>query len=78
MSGIGGGAFAGMILLYALALYVAAGLVTAAAFVSFGLAHVLPQATTVSLGARILFFPGAVALWPFVLTRWLASSGNRR
>jgi hypothetical protein len=29
------------------------------------------QPAPVSLGARILILPGAVALWPYVLTRWL-------
>ena len=28
-------------------------------------------AATASLGARILFIPGAMALWPCVLVRWL-------
>lgn len=60
-----------MILLYALALYGAVGLATAVAFVSVGLARVLPSVTTVSLGARILILPGATALWPYVLARWL-------
>jgi hypothetical protein len=26
-----------------------------------------------TLGARILVLPGAAALWPYVLVRWLAS-----
>jgi hypothetical protein len=30
-----------------------------------------------SLGARILILPGAVALWPYVLMRWLAAQGAR-
>jgi hypothetical protein len=59
-----------MILLYALVLYALIGLVTAVAFVSFGLAAVLPHNMTASLGARILFIPGAAALWPYVLVRW--------
>jgi hypothetical protein len=27
----------------------------------------------VTLGARIMLFPGAAALWPYVLIRWLKS-----
>jgi len=65
-----------MILLYALALYVLIGLVTAVAFVSFGLPQVLPHSMTASLGARILFIPGATALWPYVLKRWLQARGG--
>ena len=60
-----------MILLYLLALYVLIGFVTAIAFVSVGLPRVLPHGMTASCGARILFVPGATALWPLVLSRWL-------
>jgi ABC-type siderophore export system fused ATPase/permease subunit len=56
------------ILFGALALYGAIGLVVAPAFVIFGLTAVQVAAT---VGARILFLPGAVALWPIVLSRWL-------
>ena len=62
-----------MILLYLLALYVLIGLATALAFVTCGLAQVLPRGSTASWGARILFVPGATALWPLVVSRWLAA-----
>ena len=60
-----------MIVLIALALYAAAGVAVAAAFVVFGVARVLPEPAPVTVGARILIFPGAAALWPYVLIRWL-------
>ena len=60
-----------MILLYALGLYVLLGIVTAVAFVCFGVTQVLPYSMTI--GARILVLPGAAALWPYVLVRWLKS-----
>ena len=63
-----------MIVLIGLALYVAAGIAVAAAFVAFGVARVLPEPVPVSVGARILIFPGAAALWPYVVVRWLKSS----
>jgi hypothetical protein len=56
-------------LLNALALYVAIGVATALAFVGFGITRVQPA--PVSLWARILILPGAAALWPYVLARWL-------
>lgn len=56
-------------LLNALALYAAVGVVTALAFVAFGVTRVQPA--PVSFGARILILPGAAALWPYVLARWL-------
>src|SRR5258708_39727773 len=63
-----------MIVLLALVLYAAAGMAIAAAFLVFGVTRVLPEPAPVTLGARIVLFPGAVALWPYVLIRWLRSS----
>jgi len=42
-------------------------------FVSVGVTRVLPTPAPVTLGARIMFFPGVIALWPYVLMRWLKS-----
>jgi hypothetical protein len=56
----------------ALAVYAVIGAVTALAFVTFGVTRVQPE--PVSGGARILLFPGAVALWPCVLLRWRKSA----
>ena len=56
-------------LLDALAVYAAIGAVTAVAFVTFGVTRV--QTAPVSPGARILLLPGALALWPYVLLRWI-------
>ena len=58
-----------MILLYALALYVAIGLITAVAFVSIGVTQVAHASMT--LGARILLVPGATVFWPLIVSRWL-------
>jgi hypothetical protein len=62
-----------MIVLIGLALYAAAGVATGIAFVAFGVTRVLGEPTPVTIGARILLFPGAAALWPYVLIRWLKS-----
>ena len=67
----------GALMLFGLALYVATGLVTAVAFVIFGVTRVLPQPLPVTVGARILLVPGAAALWPYVLARWLRSRSRR-
>ena len=58
-----------MILLYGLALYVVIGIVIGVAFVTVGVAHVLPH-VSVTAPARILWLPGAAILWPYVLMRW--------
>jgi hypothetical protein len=51
--------------------YAAVGLVTALAFVSYGVERALPHPAPVTIPARILLIPAAAALWPYVLTRWL-------
>ena len=63
-----------MIGLIALAIYAAAGVVVALAFVAFGITRVLGEPMPVTIGARVLIFPGAAALWPYVLVRWLKSA----
>jgi hypothetical protein len=61
----------GVILLSGFLLYVAVGVCVAAAFVCRGVTQVQPMSATV--GARLLIFPGAAALWPYVLRRWIAA-----
>jgi hypothetical protein len=62
---------AATIVLTGIAVYAAAGVVTGLAFVLYGVSRVLAEPVPVTPGARILLLPGAVALWPFVLGRWL-------
>lgn len=62
----------GSVLLYALLLYLGAGIVTAVLFFAYG-ASKLAHGAPVSFGARMLFLPGAIALWPLILKRWLAA-----
>lgn len=49
--------------------YVAVGILTALAFALWGAAQTVPS--TLTHGARLLLIPGAFALWPYVLFRWL-------
>jgi hypothetical protein len=63
-----------MIIVYGFALYALIGFVVALGFVTVGISRVLPHASA-TVGARILILPGATALWPYVLTRWLKSPG---
>jgi hypothetical protein len=58
------------VILYALALYAAAGIVAALAFVSVGIGQVVQPPVPATLGARILWLPGAFALWPYIVMRW--------
>lgn len=62
---------AGTLLLSLIALYAAVGLATALAFVSFGAGRLLAAPASFTWGARLMLIPGAVALWPYILARWL-------
>ena len=60
--------------LYTSALYAALGICVGVAFVVLGVTRILPQPATVTIPARVLLFPGAVALWPVVVRRWLQAA----
>ena len=62
-----------MLLFFIIALYALIGLCTAATFVTFGVDRALPTPMSFTFGARALIVPGAFALWPYVLYRWLTS-----
>jgi hypothetical protein len=59
-----------------LAFYAAIGLAVGIAFLATGASRVLPGAASFTPGARLLILPGAAALWPYVLIRWLKASGR--
>jgi len=54
-----------------IAIYVAVGVVIAVPFVTVGVGRIDPAAHGVRWTFRALVFPGVVALWPFILRRWL-------
>lgn len=62
-------------LLSVVAVYIALGLIISIAFVAAGVTQVQPAPVTI--GARVLLLPGATALWPLVLLRWLRSRSTR-
>ncbi len=66
----------GTIIFYLFILYAGAGIVTAILFFAYG-ASKLAHGAPVSCGARVLFLPGAIALWPLILKRWL-EPGERK
>lgn len=59
------------IFLIPLGSYLACGLVFAAAFVCFGAGRIDPHASHGTWGFRLLVIPGAAAMWPLLLNRWL-------
>ena len=54
-----------------LTLYAAVGLVFAIAFLTQGVSRIDEHAAGTGLGFRLLILPGVVALWPFLLNRWI-------
>jgi len=57
---------------YGLASYAVIGIGVGLAFAAIGAGRVLPG-SSFSCGARAMILPGAAALWPYVLLRWLRS-----
>ena len=60
-----------------LGLYLACGIIFALPFVVFGVQQIDAQARRGSWGFRLLIIPGAAALWPWLLFRWL-SGGTQK
>ena len=63
-------------LLVALAAYAVVGTVVAVPFVIAGIGRVDPAARSAPWTFRALVFPGVVALWPLLLSRWLKAGGR--
>jgi hypothetical protein len=57
------------IVLGIVAAYAVLGLIVAVAFAIAGVTQVQPA--PVSVPARLLILPGAAALWPLILSRWI-------
>jgi hypothetical protein len=56
--------------------YAGIGVVFAVPFVLVGAGRIDPLARTGTPGFRLLLVPGAAALWPWLLARWLRSDGS--
>lgn len=55
----------------AVEVYLGVGALFALAFVLAGAERIDPGAQGMTLAARLLIFPGAAALWPVMLAKWL-------
>jgi hypothetical protein len=55
----------------ALAIYAVLGCLFAAPFISFGITRSDPEAKGSGWGFRAIIFPGVVAFWPLLLSRWV-------
>lgn len=54
-----------------LGIYLGCGLLFAVPFVIWGVQRIDPHSVHASWGFRLLLVPGASALWPLLLRRWL-------
>ena len=66
-----------VMLLWVLSLYAGCGVIFAAAFVWRGAGVIDPVAIRAPLNVRVAIFPGAAALWPWLLLRWRAARSVR-
>ncbi len=62
------------LLVGAMGVYAIIGAVFAAAFVTMGIHRVDRVAEHAPLGFRMIVMPGAAALWPLLLLRWIRST----
>jgi hypothetical protein len=60
------------LLLLALGIYAALGLLFGVAFVTAGVQRVDSIARGTGLGFRLLILPGVIAFWPVLARRWLS------
>ena len=59
-------------------LYALAGLVFAVPFLVRGVEAIDPASRGSGWGFRVIVLPGVVALWPFLLRRWLSGASAPR
>ena len=64
-------------ILFALAAYLSVGSAVAVSFVIFEIGRGDPRAIGAPRTFRVLVLPGCIALWPFVLYRWMRSGSAR-
>lgn len=62
------------VVLAAVGVYVALGMVFAAAFLTIGVGRVDHAAAGSKWSFRAMILPGVVALWPVLLKKWMAAT----
>ncbi len=62
------------VILVALGIYLAGGVVFAVPFVLGGVNRLDPHAKSGTWGFRVLIVPGTIFLWPLLLGRWLSGA----
>jgi glycerol uptake facilitator-like aquaporin len=64
-------------ILLSVGLYAGTGVVVATVFAVRGVVRVDPAARSASWAFRLLILPGAAALWPLVLRRWISAARDK-
>ena len=59
------------VMLWAVTAYLAIGLMVGVSFVWKGVSRIDPAAQGASPTFRLLILPGSIALWPWIVQRWL-------
>jgi hypothetical protein len=62
-----------VIVAIAMTVYALIGAVFAIAFVTSGIDRVDPVARVSGMGFRLIVIPGAAALWPLLLRKWIGA-----
>jgi hypothetical protein len=57
--------------------YLALGSLFAIAFATLGVSRVDPTAKGSTIGFRLIIVPGAAALWPILLAKWIRKGRGR-
>ncbi len=60
-----------LIAINAAAVYLAAGIIFAVAFLTRGVGRIDHQAIDAGVSFRLIIAPGVIALWPLLLRRWI-------
>jgi hypothetical protein len=58
------------------AVYLGAGILVAVPFALRGVSRIDPAASGAGWGFRLIIIPGAAALWPVILLRWMRPPGS--
>lgn len=64
------------IILALAAIYLGCGLLLGLPFVLWGVGRVDASSAGARLGFRLIILPGAIALWPWILSRWLRAGAE--
>ena len=60
------------------ATYLFIGIAFAVPFIIWGVGRIDPAAREATVGFRLIILPGAIALWPLLMFRWIQAAREAR